>query len=79
MLLAEIRQEFPEKSVWIYTGYLWDEVKDLSLMQAVDVLIDGRFERDKFSPEQPWVGSSNQRVIAAKPSLAEGRVVLYIG
>ena len=79
MLLAEIRQEFPGKSVWIYTGYLWDEVKDLPLMQAVDVLIDGRFERDKFSPEQPWVGSSNQRVIAAKPSLAEGRVVLYIG
>ena len=79
ILLAEIRREFPDKSVWLYTGYLWEEIKDLPLMRSVDVVVDGRFERDKFSPDRPWVGSSNQRVIAVGPSLVQEQVILYEG
>ncbi|RRD92076.1 anaerobic ribonucleoside-triphosphate reductase activating protein [Clostridiales bacterium COT073_COT-073] len=78
-LLAEITEHFPEKSVWLYTGYRWEEIKDLPLLQYVDILIDGRFEQDKFSPELPWVGSYNQRVIDVNESLHCADVVIYQG
>ena len=76
-LIQEIRKEFPNKTIWLYTGYLWEQVKDLPFIADIDVLIDGRFEIDKFSPNLPWVGSSNQKVIAVAASLAQGEVVLY--
>ncbi len=79
LLLAEIHRSFPDKSVWLYTGYLWEEIKDLPLLEYVDILIDGKFERDKFSPEKPWVGSYNQKIIQVQPSLAQGKIVLYEG
>lgn len=76
-LLMEIATDFPQKTVWMYTGYVWEEVKELSLLQYVDVLIDGRFEMDKFSPDLPWVGSSNQKIIDVKLSLQQGKIRLH--
>lgn len=77
MLLREIRTLFPDKSIWLYTGYLWEEVKELELTDFVDILIDGKFEKDKFSPNLPWVGSYNQRIISVPESKKQGEIVLY--
>lgn len=73
----EIREKFPDKTIWMYTGSLWEEVKSLPLMQYVDVLVDGEFEIDKLDTQLHWKGSSNQRVIDVQKSLAGNEAVLY--
>lgn len=76
-LVEEIKQKFPNKNIWLYTGFLWEDVKHLSFLKDVDVLIDGRFEQEKFSTKALWRGSTNQRVIDVKKSLNQNKVVLY--
>ena len=62
-LAKEIRERFPNKTIWCYTGYLYDQVKDLEIMKYLDVLVDGPYIEELRSPNEPWVGSSNQKVI----------------
>lgn len=65
------------KTVWIYTGYLWEKVKDLPGMEFVDVLVDGEFVKELADVKYHWAGSTNQRVIDVQKSLNSGTVVLY--
>ena len=76
-LIREVAQKFPQKNIWLYTGFLWEDIKDLDFIKYVDVLIDGKFEQDKYSPKILWKGSSNQRTIDVKNSLKQGKVVLH--
>lgn len=66
----EIREKFPNKTIWLYTGYTLEEIEADESMKGVlkylDVLLDGKFECDNKSPDKPWVGSANQRVIKLK-------------
>lgn len=67
-------------NVWCYTGYLFEDVlknkKMKSLLEEVDVLVDGEFLIDEFSMDLYYRGSRNQRVIDVRKSLEEDRVVL---
>ncbi|WP_367280290.1 4Fe-4S single cluster domain-containing protein [uncultured Clostridium sp.] len=65
-LAKEIREKFPDKTQWLYTGYLYEEIKDLCILKYLDVIVDGEYQEELRSPNQPWVGSSNQRVIYLK-------------
>lgn len=76
-LAQRAKRQYPYKSVWLYTGYLWDNVKDLEVMQYVDVLCEGPFIEELKDNNKPWVGSSNQRVIDVKKSLQSGKVILH--
>ena len=55
------------KTIWIYSGYTLDECREsdkrMEILSICDVMCEGRFERDKLSPNKPWVGSENQNVI----------------
>lgn len=86
-LLERIHQQLPQKNVWIYTGYLFDA--DLSrggkcylegitdkILALTDVLVDGRFMLDKADVSLNYRGSSNQRIILVKQSLAQHKIVL---
>ena len=53
-LIKEIHETFPDKTIWIYTGYLWEEVKDLPFMPLADVLVDGPFIEEQKTP--PFTG-----------------------
>lgn len=75
-LINEIKEKFPQKTIWVYTGYEWNEVKELPFMPLVDVLVDGRFEEALTDVRLPWKGSSNQKVIDVKRSLELDRIVL---
>lgn len=75
-LAREIRQKYPGKSIWLYTGYVWETVKDQEIAAYLDVLADGEFQAEKKEKDLKWVGSSNQRVIDVQRSLEQGRVVL---
>ena len=76
-ICKRVKERFPDKDIWMYTGRLWGAVCDYSIMKYVDVLIDGPFEQALLSPDAHWVGSSNQRIIDVQKSLAAGKVVLW--
>ena len=68
-LLRRVKSEFPEKTVWLYTGYTWDEIRGLDLLTDVDVLVDGEYKEAVRDTSLPWRGSSNQRVIDVQATL----------
>ncbi len=76
-LSDEIKQKFPNKTQWLYTGYLWNEVKDLPIMKNLDVVIDGKFEIEGRDTNLKWRGSPNQNVIDVQKSLEQNKLVLY--
>lgn len=77
-IAKEFKKRFPNKTLWVYTGYLWNEIKNLEIMKYTDVLIDGRYIDEKRDITLPWRGSTNQRVIDVQKSLNKGKIVLYI-
>ena len=76
-LAKKCKEKFPNKTVWSYTGYLWEEVKDIEGIENIDVLIDGEYKEELGDNNLHWVGSSNQRIIDVKKSLETGEVVLF--
>ena len=56
---------------------MWEQVKDLPVMQYVDVLVDGPFVQNLADVKYPWAGSTNQRVIDVQKSLNSCEVVLW--
>ena len=88
-LVKRVREVYPEKSIWCYSGY--DYEKDLlgvmsqaypetmELIQNLDVLVDGKFILEKKDLGLRFRGSSNQRIIKVPESLRNQRVVLWEG
>lgn len=76
-LVIELKTKFPNKTIWCYTGYKWEEVKDMSGIQNIDVLVDGKYVEELKTPSPMWCGSSNQRIIDVKESLKANKIVLY--
>ena len=76
-LAKEIRETFPNKTIWLYTGYLWEYVKTREIAQYVDVLVDGEYVKQLRDTKLYWRGSANQRVIDVPESLSSGKVVLH--
>lgn len=92
-LIKEIRTSFPEKTIWLYTGYSYSDIfrgqssclsqeglnnfKRREIIKQCDVLIDGEYIDEQRDITLKWRGSSNQRVIDVKQSLAQNKIVLY--
>ena len=76
-LAREIRSRFPGKTIWLYTGYLWEEIRGWEIVRYLDVVVDGRFEPQKKDLTLKWKGSYNQRVIDVPKTLELGQVVLH--
>ena len=81
-LMQEIREKYPTKTIWMYTGDSWEDIYDLPIMQYVDVVVDGEFHVEEKDVKLLWKGSKNQRVIDVKKTLAGEHpedVVLHCG
>ncbi|MDF9824658.1 anaerobic ribonucleoside-triphosphate reductase activating protein [Breznakia sp. PF5-3] len=76
-LVKELKEKFPKKTIWLYTGYEYAEIVDLDLLAYIDVVVDGKFIEEQLSPNTHWVGSSNQKVIDVQASRALKQIVLY--
>lgn len=81
-LCKEFKERLPEKTIWLYTGYTFESImfsSDLKplILRYIDVLCDGPFIESLKSPNKPWVGSSNQRVIDVKNSKIGDIKLLY--
>ncbi len=75
-LCREIRERFPDKTIWMYTGYRWEQVSELAILDAVDVLVDGRFEQALADTALHWRGSANQRLIDVQRTRAAHEIIL---
>ncbi len=76
-LIKEIKEKFKDKDIWLYTGYTWEEINDLDVLQYIDVLVDGKYIEELSNEELEWRGSSNQRVIDVKKTLLEDKIIYY--
>ena len=76
-LMKKVKETMPEKTVWVYTGFLWDDFKDTEEMKYVDVFVDGRFVKTLKDDNLQWVGSSNQRIIDVQQTLKTGKIILH--
>ena len=82
-----MREIYPSKTIWAYSGFrLEDELLKegaypnceytLELLKNIDILVDGRFDRELKKITLNFRGSSNQRIIDVQKSLKEGKVIL---
>ena len=83
-LVKEVRERLPDKTIWCYTGYLFEELADgkvgdhsRELLEKLDVLVDGPFIPEKKDLNLRFRGSSNQRIIQVPDSLKAGEVQLF--
>jgi len=74
-LAKKVKETFNNKTVWLYTGFLWEEIKDAVDLSNIDVLVDGEFKKELNDNNLKWVGSSNQRIIDVQKTLEQGKIV----
>lgn len=73
----ELKEKYPQKTIWLYTGFLWEEIQDLEVLNNLDVLVDGEFIEAQKDISLKWKGSANQRVIDVPRTLEAGKIVLH--
>ena len=76
-LTREFKEKYPTKTVWIWTGYLFEDVAEDLLDSVVDVVVDGRFIEAQKDLRLKYRGSANQRVIDVQASLKNKSIILY--
>jgi anaerobic ribonucleoside-triphosphate reductase activating protein len=86
-LLERIKREVPHATIWIYSGYTYEELTDTSnkrchtedtdaILSMIDILVDGEFMLDKKDITLRFRGSSNQRIIDVPATRASGEITL---
>ena len=81
-LVVQVRARFPDKDIWCYTGYLYEDILagrvgeyGRALLEGLDVLVDGPFVEARKDLTLRFRGSANQRLIDVPASLQRGQVV----
>ena len=91
-IVKTVKEKFPNKKIWLYTGYTWEEILNndrenkrantnsispLDIVRCCNILVDGKYEKDKRDISLAFAGSSNQRVIDIQKSFKQNKVVLF--
>ena len=69
-LAMQIKERFPDKTIWMYTGDVWENLYEDPIMKFIDVCVDGEFHIEERDVKLLWKGSANQRVIDVVATLA---------
>ena len=87
--LKRVKQLYPNKSIWAFSGFTWEELHSEGahpcvevteeLLSLVDVLVDGRFIEAQKNISLRFRGSENQRLIDVPATLAAGKLTLWQG
>lgn len=78
-ICKNVKEHYPHKSIWVWTGYDFENLINYPIMKYIDVLVDGRFEEDKKDLRLRYRGSSNQRVINVSESIKNNCVIRLNG
>ena len=71
------KEKLPDKTLWIWTGFLFENIKENEVFKYVDVLVDGQFKIKMRNPKLKYCGSTNQRVIDVQKSLKKDDIILF--
>ena len=78
-LVTEIKNKFPDKDIWLYSGYTYDEIRSsrerFKALMGVDVLVDGPYIEEQRDITLEFRGSKNQRIIDLKETFKQGKIV----
>lgn len=79
--IQKFKREFPEKDIWIWSGYTWEEILSnnslLELISLCNVLVDGKFSLEEREISLQWRGSKNQRIIDIEKSVSKKEAILW--
>ncbi len=67
---------YPQKTIWAWSGYKYEDILKPEVLKYLDVLVDGQYIDSKRDPRLKWCGSTNQRVIDVAKSLKENKIVI---
>lgn len=82
-IIREVKNKFKNKTIWLYTGFKWEELiqsedyTTQSILEYIDVLVDGKFIENLKDEKYCWAGSVNQRIIDVQSSLKDNKIILY--
>ena len=91
-IVKRVKSEFPNKDIWLYTGYKWEDIvekdrimknlkdndiSELDIIKFCDILVDGAYVDELRDISLPFMGSSNQRIIDVQKSLEQNKVILW--
>ena len=75
-LIKEIKEQFPTKTIWLYTGYMYEELKEFEeikpVLSNIDVIVDGEFIESLKDVNYHWAGSTNQRILKRNDAIRRG-------
>lgn len=76
-IIRTVKEHFPNKTIWCYSGSLFEELKETSMdiLSLIDVLVDGEFVEEKKNLRLKFRGSENQRLVDVQKSLECGRTI----
>ena len=75
-LAKAFTEKYPEKNLWAWSGFRFEDLKDKEVLNYVDVLVDGTYKDELHDPTLKWRGSANQRVIDVQKSLEDNQIDL---
>lgn len=76
-LVRKFKEKYPNKTVWLWTGYLLEDIFENLVDSEIDVVVDGRFVEELKDLRLKYRGSSNQRIIDLKETIRTGDLILY--
>ena len=74
-LCKEIKNSFPTKDIWLYTGYTLEDLQSYTILEYIDVLVDGPYIEEQRDITLKFRGSKNQRIIDVKETLKQNKIV----
>ena len=75
-VIKYIRSRKPDINIWVYTGFLFEDISHLPVLREIDVLVDGKFILEEKDISLKFRGSANQRVVDIKKSLQNNKELL---
>ena len=75
-LAKAFKTRYPQKTIWAWSGYKYEDILKPEVLKYLDVLVDGQYIDSKRDPRLKWCGSTNQRVIDVVKSLKENKIVV---
>ncbi len=76
-LAKEFKEKIPDKSIWLWSGFLYEDLKNKEVLKYIDVLVDGQFNIKLRNPKLKYCGSANQRVIDVQKSIKNNKIILF--
>lgn len=75
-LAKKFKERFKDKTIWVWSGFTYEKIKDSEIFNYIDVLVDGQYKDELHNPLLEFRGSSNQRLIDIKKTIKKGKVEL---